>query len=313
MALTPETLKATTVLAALTEEQLAAIATLSVNDEARVVSSKVNEHFSKLEETVKAASGVAKKDGEKPQEYISRTLVAFKEQATGAEAFKTESEKHKAKIAELETAIKAGAGSDIIAKQLQDSRNELSALRNAFDSEKAAWAGKEKELVGEISNIRVGSEFSKALASLKFKPEYPKEVIETMVSNAKEKVMREYKPDWLNVSGSTALVFRDQTGEIARNKSNALNPYTPEELLKQHLQVVLDTGKTQEGAGTKGEGSAGQKSDPVDLRSAKTQLEADRAIAAALMAKGLTRGSAEFASEQTKLRAENKVSLLPIR
>ena len=50
-----------------------------------------------------------------------------------------------------------------------------------------------------------------------------------------------------------------------------------------------------------------------DLSGIKSQVEADKAIEAHLLANGLTRDSQEFADQSMQLRTENNVASLPIR
>ena len=110
------------------------------------------------------------------------------------------------------------------------------------------------------------------------------------------------------------MVFRDAKGEILRNKSNSLNPYTAKELISEQLKEVIDLGQNKKGAGTDNPPKRGNDTvEIVDIAGAKTQVEADEIITKYLMQVGETRGSGSFADRQKKLRSENGVDKLPIR
>jgi hypothetical protein len=57
MALTPEVIKANAELATLSDAQLTAIATLSVNDENQVINNKIGELHGRYDQDVKEVSG----------------------------------------------------------------------------------------------------------------------------------------------------------------------------------------------------------------------------------------------------------------
>lgn len=84
--------------------------------------------------------------------------------------------------------------------------------------------------------------------------------------------------------------------------------------METSLKDVVDTGRQQTGGGTGGFGSgSGGTGGTLDLSGIKSQVEADKAIEAHLLANGLTRDSQEFADQSMQLRTENNVASLPIR
>ena len=160
----------------------------------------------------------------------------------------------------------------------------------------------------------ITAQFEKAVSGLKFKAGYPEGVQRTLLKSTKDGILNQYKPDWVEVDGQKVMVFRDAKGEILRNKNNALNPYTAQELISEQLKEVLDLGKKTTGAGTEEPGKGGVDTiEIVDIAGAKTQVQADEIIVKYLMQNGETRGSASFAEKQKKLREENGVNKLPIR
>lgn len=69
--LTREILVANAALAGLTDEQIAAITTLSANDENSVIAKKTGEIYGGLDADILAASGIAKNGTEKTFDYAN--------------------------------------------------------------------------------------------------------------------------------------------------------------------------------------------------------------------------------------------------
>lgn len=314
MALTPEVIKANPELATLSDAQLAAISTLSVNDENQVINTKIGELHGRYDEDVKSVTGVEKNNGEKSYDYVKRVLGDFKSKIAGASEFQTKVAGYENEIANLKQQISAGKGDDVIRQQLKDAQAELATLKNQYEADKQAWGSKEKEFSQQITSIQVDAQFEKANAGIKFKAGYPESVQKTLLSSAKSTILKNYKPDWVEVDGNRIMVFRDAKGEIVRNKTNSLNPYTAQELISEQLKDVVDPGKKVTGGGTENPGgSTGGNVDILDIAGAKTQIQADEIIVKYLMQIGETRGSASFSDKQKKLREENGVNKLPIR
>lgn len=314
MALTPEVIKANAELATLSEAQLAAIATLSVNDENQVINTKIGELHGRYDEDVKAVTGIEKKQGEKSYDYVKRVLGDFKAKIGGATELQNKITGYETEIANLKQQISEGKGDEVIRQQLKDAQTELATLKTQYDTDKQAWANKEKEFSQQITSIQVDAQFEKAVAGLKFKAGYPEGVQKTLIKSTKDAILSQYKPDWVEADGKKIMVFRDAKGEILRNKSNGLNPYTAQELISEQLKEVLDPGKKTTGTGTEDPGKGGVDTiEIVDIAGAKTQVQADEIIVKYLMQNGETRGSASFAEKQKKLREENGVNKLPIR
>lgn len=314
MALTPEVIKANEALASLTDEQLSAITTLSVNDENQVINTKIGELHGRYDSDVKEVTGVEKAQGEKTYDYVKRVLGDFKTKAGSTTELSTKVDAYKNEIATLKTQISEGKGDDAVRKQLRDAQTELETLRGQYTTDKDSWATKETEFTNKLTQIQVDSQFEKATAGLKFKAGYPESVQKTLLDSAKSKLINTYKPDWVEADGSKTMVFRDAKGEILRNKSNSLNPYTAKELISEQLKEVIDLGQNKKGAGTDNPPKGGNDTvEIVDIAGAKTQVEADEIITKYLMQVGETRGSGSFADRQKKLRSENGVDKLPIR
>lgn len=313
MALTPEVLKANEALSGLSDEQVAAITTLSVNDETTVINTKIGEHHGLLEKDVLEVSGVAKAEGEKSFDYMKRVLGGFKTSATGSETLKTEIETYKTKVSDLEKAIAEGQGDSVTAQKLKDAEANLTALQTQYETDKQSWTKKEEEFNGKITGIQVNSEFAKATGGLKFKAGYPESVQKTLIDSAKSGILAVNKPDWIDSDGTKIMVFRGPDGEILRNKGNALQPYTAAELISEKLKDVIDAGHKKPGTGTKNPEGQPDVIDLVEVSGAKTQVEADSIITKYLLQQGELRGTASFAEKQAEIREKNNVSKLPMR
>lgn len=313
MALTPDVIKANQTLATLTDEQLTTIATLSANDEATVINAKIGEHHGLIEKDVEEASGVKKNNGEKSYDYVKRVITDFKTKTTTPADLQNKISTQEAKIADLEKKIAEGKGNEAVAQKLKDAEDKLSALQNQYETDKTNWSTEKTNFDAKLSGFKVASAFKEAISAIKFKAGYPDSVQKTLIKSAQDSILGQYKADFVEAGDDTILVFRDQKGEILRNKSNGLNPYTAAELVAEQLKDVLDAGQKKTGTGSEPPSSGKEVISNVDIAVAKTQIEADELIVKHLLQKGLVRGSAAFAEEQKKIREENKIAALPIR
>jgi len=314
MALTPELIKANESLASLSDDQIAAISTLSVNDENKVIGEKIGEVHGKYDQDIEEITGQKKPDGVKTYDFVKQVLGEFKTKATSAPELQKQIDTYKTKVSDLEKQIADGKGNEAIAQKLRDAEGKLSQLQTQYATDKQTWEKEKGTYAEQITGLQVTTQFEKASAGLKFKAGYPESVQKTLIDTSQANILVKYKPDWVEADGKKVMVFRDDKGEIIRNKNNQLNPYTAEELMKENLKEVLDLGKKTTGAGTKNPagGDTGTV-DVVDIAGAKTQIEADELIVKHLMQIGETRGSASFAEKQKKLRTDNGVDKLPLR
>ena len=313
MALTPDVLKSNEVLSTLSEDQLSAITSLSVNDEKSVISTKIGEHHGLIERDVKEVSGIEKNQGEKSYEYMKRVLSSYKESSGNSSELQTKISDQEAKIQQLEKSISDGSTDTVTIQKLKDAEGKLSQLQNQYDTDKNTWETEKNSFTEKITGIQVNSEFNKATAGLKFKAGYPESVQKTLLNSTKDSILSKYKPDWVEADGSKVMVFRDDKGEIVRNRANGLNPYTASELIMDSLKEVVDSGKNTTGAGTGNTSKSDDSVGSADISGAKTQVEADQLIVKHLLQIGETRGSASFAEKQRKIRDQNNISKLPIR
>jgi len=313
MALTAEILKASTALASLTEEQIKAVTELSTNDENTVIGKKIGEIWGGIDRDVEAVTGLKKPDGTKTYDWL-KSDVFSKVKATLSLQKKIDTLKGEKE--ELEKQLKDGKVDEALAKKLEDNQKLVKDLQDQLKAKETDFNKKLAEAQEQNVSIMVNNEFDRALVGKKFKDEaiIPKSVRESYITNAKQAILSENTPDWIDDGkGGKQLVFRDANGDIKRNPENNLNPFTASELFTTKIADVLDQGKNQGGAGTGGKGAGGGKTSELSLSGVKTQVEADDAITDYLMEKGLVRGTAEYNKEFDQIRTENNVSELDIR
>lgn len=313
MALDEQKLKGSTALAALTQEQIAAITELSTNDENAVISQRIGEIHGQYDRDIEAATGFKKPEGVKTYDWMKTDILPKVGQATKLQgkldALKTEKEL-------LETQLKDGKIDEATAKRLKDLETLKKQLQTKIDTDKTEYEKKLADAAEKNTSIKLSNEFDKALVGKKFKDDsiISKAVRESFITNAKAAILAENKPDWIDDGqGGQRLVFRDANGQVRNNPENNLNPYTAEELFVSKISDVLDLGKQQPGGGTKKPGGGGAGGSTLSLSDAATQVQADELTTDFLMSKGLTRGSKEYNEEFAKIRTENEVEKLPLR
>lgn len=312
--LTEQMIKQNPVVSTLTDAQIRAITEMSRNDENTVIGTKIGELHGQYDTDVLAVTGVKKNEGEKSYDYVKRVLADFKAKSEASATLKTQLDAANAKVTELQGKIEKGAGDATIVQQLKDAKTQVEQLQAQLTAKEAELATKQSEFGQTLKSTHVDYAFEAATSGLKFKDGITEPIQKTLLAAAKAEVLSKGTPDFIdNGQGGKKLVLRGADGNVLNNPKNNLNPYTLQELVMEtSLKDVINTGHRQTGGGTKKTDTSGGNT-VVDLLGAKTQLEADKAIANYLLANGLTRDSAEFSEQLTAIRTENKVNELPIR
>lgn len=312
--LTKEILVANAALAGLTDEQIAAITTLSANDENSVIAKKTGEIYGGLDADILAASGIAKNGTEKTFDYARRVVAEFKTKAESASALQTQIDSLTKEKARLEKAIADGASDAETAKALKQAKADLQSVTSQYNDLKTKYDEAEQNHSKEVFGIRVDTELQTATAGLKFKAGLPESATKVLLGQAIDKI-KGMNPEFIDDGkGGKMLAFKDENGAIMRNPNNQLNPYTPGDLLTRELETmgILDKGRQAAGGGTgapSGAGTGGGGS--IDIAGAKTRVEAYEAIAANLMAQGLTAGSEKFDAAMKQAWQDNNIAALP--
>lgn len=314
--LTIEMLQQSSALTGLTDDQLNAIAEMSRNDENTVIGTKIGALHGQYDADILGITGIKKKDGEKSYDYAKRVLGEYKTKAESAKTIQTQLTAAQAQVAELQSKLEKGVGDETLKQQLKDAKAQVTQLQTQLQTKETEFNTKKAEFDKTIKDTHVDYAFQAATAGLKFKSGITEPIQKTLLNAAKAEVLAKGTPDFIeDGQGGKKLVIRGADGNILNNPKNNLNPYTMQELVMEtSLKDVIDTGRRQTGGGTGGSGSgSGGAGGTLDLSGIKSQVEADKAIEAHLLANGLTRDSQEFADQSMQLRTENNVASLPIR
>lgn len=297
--LTIEVLKQNSVLSGLSDDILSAISEMSKNDENTVIGNKIGALHGQYDADILSVTGVSKKDGEKSYDYAKRVLADYK-----------------GKVETLQKQIEKGSNDTELKQQLKDAKALETQLRSQLSEKEKELVNTKSDFDKQLKSVHVDYAFNAATSGLKFKSGITEAVAKTLVNAAKSEVLSKGTPDFVDDGkGGKSLVFRDASGNILTNPANNLNPYSVSELLMStSIKDVIDTGRKQNGTGTSATTTpAGNSAGTFDLSGVRTQVEADKAIEAHLLANGLTRDSSEFSDKLMQIRTENNVSELPIR
>lgn len=314
--LTIEMLRQSSALTGLSDDQLTAIAEMSRNDENTAIGTKIGALHGQYDADILGITGIKKKDGEKSYDYAKRVLGEYKTKAGSVKTIQTQLTAAQAQVAELQSKLEKGAGDETLKQQLKDAKAQVTQLQTQLQTKETEFNTKKAEFDKTIKDTHVDYAFQAATAGLKFKSGITEPIQKTLLNAAKAEVLAKGTPDFIeDGQGGKKLVIRGADGNILNNPKNNLNPYTMQELVMEtSLKDVIDTGRQQTGGGTGGFGSgSGGTGGTLDLSGIKSQVEADKAIEAHLLANGLTRDSQEFADQSMQLRTENNVASLPIR
>lgn len=313
--ITIEMLNQSESLKGLTDAQKLAITTLSSNDEATVIGTKIGALHGQYDADILSISGINKADGEKSYDYLKRVLGDYKTKLDGTKTLSAQLEAQKKKVTELETKLAAGGSDEAVKQQLKDARHQVTQLQTQLTAKTGELDKAKKDYEQKEKDLQVGFAFTNATAGIKFKADVSEPVKKILLAAAKDEILAKGTPDFVDDgNGGKKLVLRDAAGNTLNNPKNNLNPYTIEELVMEtSLKDVIDTGKQQLGGGTEPNPSADHRTVNLDLSAAKTQQEADVQIENYLLSTGLTRDNVEFGNKALEIRNENNVSDLPIR
>lgn len=304
-------------LTGLTDAQLTAIAEMSKNDENTVIGTKIGALHGQYDSDILSITGIAKNNGEKSYDYAKRVLNDYKSQIGSTATIQAQLANAQKEVQTLKDKLAAGAGDETLKQQLKDAKTQVTQLQTQLTTKEAEFNEAKAKLEGQIKDVHVGYAFQAATEALKFKAGITEGVQKILLASAKAEVLAKGTPDFVDDGkGGKTLVFRGADGNVLNNPANNLNPFTVQELVMQtSIKDVVDTGKQQQGGGTKPivtiHNTGGTTL--LDLSNVKNQLDADKAIESYLLSNGLTRDSAEFAEQSLQLRTENKVNELPIR
>lgn len=313
--ITVEMLQQQESLKGLTEEQMTAIATLSQNDEEVTIGNRFREVYNRLDDTIASSTGIARNGDEKTYNYLERAAKAIKAEADKVSGLQVKVNELTNEKARLEKAIQEGTADEQTRKQLAQAQKDLTNITEQFNTLKGERDSLVQQHADELMGLRIDNELSQAVAGIKFKAEFPKQAVDTLLQQTITRI-KGMQPEYVdNGQGGKRLVFKGADGAILRNQENGLQPYTAGELLAKELKAmgIVDEGRKATGGGTTPPAGGGGGTAVVDVSSARTQTEAHDIIARALMAQGMTNGSKEFQAAMTEAWRTNNIQSLPIR
>lgn len=313
--ITVEMLQQQESLKGLTEEQMNAIATLSQNDEEVTIGNRFREVYNRLDDTIASSTGIARNGDEKTYNYLERAAKAIKAEADKVSGLQVKVNELTNEKARLEKAIQEGTADEQTRKQLAQAQKDLTNITEQFNTLKGERDSLVQQHANELMGLRIDNELSQAVAGIKFKAEFPKQAVDTLLAQTITRI-KGMQPEYVdNGQGGKRLVFKGADGAILRNQENGLQPYTAGELLAKELKAmgIVDEGRKATGGGTTPPAGGGGGTAVVDVSTARTQTEAHDIIARALMAQGMTNGSKEFQAAMTEAWRTNNIQSLPIR
>lgn len=314
--LTLEILSQSSVLSGLTQEQFAAIASMSQNDETATLAKALAEERTRVASVVSQFSGARNIGSDEPfNDYIKHVVGGNATKLKEYNELKQKLEASEKQVAELNEKIKSGAADEALKTQLNDAKAQVTSLQTQLEKTKADATAAADKYASEMQAVKVGHAFDNATSGLKFKDGITEQVQRTLLNAAKAEILAKGTPEFQTTpDGQQKLVFRGQDGNVLLNPKTNLNPYTISELLMEtSVKDVIATKVDQGGSGGNGGGGNGGGNTTVDISSAKSQIEADTLIEKQLLADGLTRDSPEFFTKFNEIRNESKVESLPIR
>lgn len=312
--LTVEILRQNAALSGLTDEQFNTIATMSQNDENTVIGTKIGALHGAYDADILKITGITKNNGEKSYDYAKRVLNNYKTQLGSVDTLKSQIETQKTEITSLKEKLASNSTDETLKQQLSDAQNRVSELQKQLKTKETEFQNSNEAHKKEVKDIQVNYAFANATSGLKFKAGISDELQKVLLNAAKAEILAKGTPDFIDNNGTKVLVYRDTNGNILNNPANSLNPYTTKELLMQtSIKDAIDTGIQQNGSGTKNITINKNNNSPLDLSSAKTQIEADKSIESYLLSQGITRYSEQFSEQSLQLRNDNNVAQLPIR
>jgi hypothetical protein len=313
--ITVEMLQQQESLKGLTEEQMNAIATLSQNDEEVTIGNRFREVYNRLDDTIASSTGIARNGDEKTYNYLERAAKAIKAEADKVSGLQVKVNELTNEKARLEKAIQEGTADEQTRKQLAQAQKDLTNITEQFNTLKGERDSLVQQHANELMGLRIDNELSQAVAGIKFKAEFPKQAVDTLLAQTITRI-KGMQPEYVdNGQGGKRLVFKGADGAILRNQENGLQPYTAGELLAKELKAmgIVDEGRKATGGGTTPPAGGGGSTAVVDVSTARTQTEAHDILARALMAQGMTNGSKEFQAAMTEAWRTNNIQSLPIK
>ena len=314
--LTNEMLQQQQALAGLTDEQRAAIVTLSKNDEEQVIGNRFREVYNQLDATIARETGIQRNGDEKTYLYLERAARELAGKANSVQGLNERINTLTAERDRLKKTVEEGAADEKLKKDLAQAVKDLEAIKVQYNTLKTDYDKQKEDHANELINFRIDNEIASAKGGIKFKAELPETATSVLLAQAVAKV-KALKHEFIDDGqGGQRLVFKDANDAIMRNAEKQLEPFTIGDLLTKELKAmgVLDEGRQQQGGGTSApKVSVTENGLVIALSGVRSQTEASEVIAQTLMKQGLTNGSKAFQEAMDKAWKDNEINKLPIK
>lgn len=311
--ITNEMLTGDAVLNTLTDEQKNAIVTMSRNDEEVVIGNRFREVYNKLDETIARETGIQRNGDEKTYLYLERAARQLAGKATSVDGLNAKVAELTKERDKLQKALADGGGDEALTKQLNQAKKDLANVATQYTELKKQYDNAKSEHEAELIGVRIDNELAVARGTVKVKGDLPQQVTDAIMRQTVEKI-KAMSPEYIDDgNGGKKLVFKDADGAVIRNPEKQLETMTAGDLLARELKAmgILDEGRKAAGGGTNPPTPA-TPTVPVDVTTARTQVEAQEIITNQLMRKGMTIGSKEFQQAMDEAWATNNIKSLPL-
>lgn len=293
----------------LTDEQIGKIEELSKNDENSVIAAKLREVHDRYDADIKQVTGIDKPLTEKSYDFMKRVLSEYKTQGEAPNELQGQIEELKAQNKELTAKMKDGASDDVLKQKLTDSETLISKLREDLRNQQKTHEQSLLEKEHELSNFKLTSIQDASDRDLVFKSDLDKKTLSYHKQGARQEAMQTGKPEIADVDGRTAIIFRDENGQIITDDNNLRKPLTYADRYKSLLSPVLDVSSTISGTGAKGVNGKPL----LGGGNWSTKVEATKAISKELIENGYSVGTSEYESKLTEMYQAHNVKDLPLR
>lgn len=218
--------------------------------------------------------GERKAGNEKTYNFLKRKLKELKDAAGSSQV-------HLDHIKQLEDDLKNKSGDEQLKKDYEQ-------LRKTYNDDKQSWDTKTQEYIRSQEAMQVEIQLDNAIPKLKFSDKIPETVRDVMIRSAKAKLLQSGK------IVDKQLIFLDKDGATLRNKNNALNPFTAEEMLTAELKDILGETRVIPGTGVKPEVVKDKDGKETINISIPDTVRTKEELTKYLMSLGLPRNSNEY-------------------
>jgi hypothetical protein len=318
--ITIDLLNSNAALASLDEAVKQQIVTLSKNDEAAVIASKTGEIAQRIEEDIKASTGIDKLPGEKYYDYLKRAGTQRTQEAQGA----ADAAALQSQVADLKAKLQAaGAGGGSSAEvarlqgQLADTENRVTELQAQLQQKEADHAKALGTKGAELLEYKYENSFKAAVAGKDRRPgltesDFNQLLALRMAEARKGKELTEEKlPD-----GTKVIRFKDSNGMTVNNPADLGNPLTVEAAALSVAGDLFAGDRNATGGGGAppdtppgGTGGAGV---PFKV-TATNRADASSQIETYLAESGVSTKDPNYQAKYNELYDGNGVSQLPIQ